>query len=141
MPELRQEDLRDALFKGQVGPVHATDQGGVLGHGSHSCISFCLQDLLSLPVRNRQGKESLVPCVTPRERGTLKAASSHSLAIPILLEGSTNLPAADKPNPAKMLLSAVPSTHVHAQYLFLPWQREPVFTDNSVCWHQQWGCR
>lgn len=71
MPELRQEDLRDALFKGQAGPVHATDQGGVLGHGSHSCISFCLQDLLSLPVRNRQGKESLVPRVTPRERGTL----------------------------------------------------------------------
>lgn len=41
----------------------------------------------------------------------------------------------------KFCFQPSPHTHVHAQYLFLPWQKEPVLTDNSVCWHQQWQCR
>lgn len=61
----------------------------------------------------------------------MEAFSSYSLAIPLLPEGSTNLPAADKPILQKFCFQLSPHIHVHAQYLFLLRQREPVFTDNS----------
>lgn len=41
----------------------------------------------------------------------------------------------------KFCVQLSPHTRVHAQYLFLSWQKEPVFTDNSGCWHQHWQCR
>lgn len=66
-----------------------------------------------------------------RRGDPLEAFSSYSLAIPLLPEGSTNLPAADKPNPAKILLSAVPSYACSCSVTVSPSAKATVFIDNS----------
>lgn len=90
---------------------------------------FSLQLLLSQLCT--PAKERLTPVSPSAEGGPFAGSSSHSLAIPVPPRAAPACQQQINPTLQKFCFQLCPHTHVRAQNLLLPWQREPVLTDNS----------